>query len=320
MAESELTREDLRRLSAELDSTGQVTLPEPKSDDATDQDVDDAGEDSSASQEELESKFKRERKEKGEKSKVDDDEDEEPDSDSEDEEEEKSSESSAESRKIKDKERQDRSWKKLEEEKRALREEKEKFEAERKNGSAGVKRIRTVDDVREVKDGNGYSVADYEYAAKRYEDDGESEKAEKLKAAAQELFVKTFSAEWTRNTNELIEEHPELSDSRKPLTQAVNKCLESLPFLKMVPDGIRYAVRIALGDSSSEMLSELQTENRKLKKQLERASRRTRLVGSGPSRGGETTFEGQDVLSLPKDRRKAYLRELAAQADGSDNY
>ena len=315
MPEGELTREDLRRLSAELDSTGQATLPESKS---GTQEVDavDSEEDSSPSQEELEEKFKRER-EKADKSKTDEEEDEEEDSKDEDEEEEESSESSvAEKKKAKDKERQDRSWKKLEEEKRALREEREKFEAER-NGSATLKRIKTVDDVREAKDPSGFSVADYEYAAKKYEEEGESDKAEKLKEAAKNLFVKTFSEEWSRNTNEMIEEHPELSDSRKPLTQAVNKCLESLPFLKMIPDGIRYAVRISLGDSSAALLSELKSENRKLKKQLEVASRRTRLVGSGPARG-ETTFEGQDVLSLPKERRKAYLRELAAQADGTD--
>ena len=317
MAEGELTREDLRRLSAELDSTGQVTLPQSKSETQEQDDDVDAGEDSSPSQEELEEKFKQERKEK-DKSKTDEDEDED-DSEDEDEEEEESSESSAvEKKKAKDKERQDRSWKKLEEEKRALREEREKFEDERKNGSATIKRIRTVEDVREAKDQSGFSVADYEYAAKKYEEDGESEKAEKLKEAAKNLFVKTFSDEWSRNTNEMIEEHPELSDSRKPLTQAVNKCLESLPFLKMIPDGIKYAVRISLGDSSAALLSELKTENRKLKKQLEKQARRTRLVGSGPSRNGETTFEGQDVLSLPKDRRKSYLRELAAQADGTD--
>jgi hypothetical protein len=318
MPEGELTREDLRRLSMELDSTGQVSLPQSKSE-TQEQEVDDldqAGEDSSPSQEELEEKFKRERKEK-DKSTTDEDEDE--DDSEEDEEEEESSESSvAEKKKAKEKERQDRSWKKLEEEKRALREEREKFEAER--GGATIKRIKTVDDVREAKDGNGFSVADYEYAAKKYEEEGETEKAETLKKSAQQLFIKTFSEEWTRNTNEMIDEHPELSDARKPLTISVNKCLESLPFLKMIPDGIRYAVRISLGDSSAALLSELKTENRKLKKQLEKLNRRTRLVGSGPSRNGEPTFEGQDVLSLPKERRKAYLRELAAQADNFDTH
>lgn len=309
-------------MAAEIDNTGQTTL-ESKSDDATEQDADrtGAGEDSSPSQDELEAKFKAERKEKGEP----DDDEESGESDSEeDEEEEKSSDSSVEKKKAKDQERFERNWKGLNERSEALKRKEEELAQREKELSSGngatLKRIRTVEDVREAKDKDGFSVADYEYAAKKYEEDGEPDKAEKLKAQAQQLFVKTFTEEWTRNTNELIEEHPELSDARKPLTIAVNKCLEGLPFLKMIPDGIRYATRIALGDSSAALLSELKSENRKLKKQLEKASRRTRLVGSGPSRGGDTTFEGQDVLSLPKEKRKAYLRELAIQADGGDSY
>ena len=320
MAE-ELTRADLRRLAGELDSTGKVDIESkaPETEDV-DSDVDEA-EDSSPSQEELEAKFKRERKEKGEK---DDDDSDESDSDDEQEDEEESSESSAEKKlldkKQKDKERFEKNWKGLNERSEALkRKEAELAEKEKQLASgngAAIKRIRTMEDVREAKDKDGFSVADYEYAAKKFEEDGEPEKAETLKKQGQQLFVKIFTDEWTRNTNEMIEEHPELSDSKKPLTQAVNKCLEALPFLKMVPDGIRYAVRISLGDSSAALLSELKSENRKLKKQLEKASRRTRLVGSGPSRGETIPFDGQDVLSLPKDQRKRYLRELAAAADG----
>jgi hypothetical protein len=308
-------------MAMEIDNTGQAILPEPKSKTQEPDDDVDAEEDSSPSQEELATKYKEQRKEKGEKEDSDEESDE-ADSEQEDEEEEKSSDTTAEQKKkAKEKERFERNWKGLNERSEALKKKEEELAKREKelNNGAVIKRIKTVDDVREAKDKDGFSVADYEYAAKKYEEDGEPEKAEALKKSAQQLFVKIFSEEWTRNTDELIEEHPELSDNRKPLTIAVNQCLEQLPFLKMVPDGIRYAVRIALGDSSAAMLSELKSENRKLQKQLEKLNRRTRLVGSGPSRA-DTVFEGVDVMSLPREKRKAYLKQLAAEADGADNY
>lgn len=306
----------------EMDNTGQVTLPEPKPQTKEPDDDVDAEEDSSTSQEELETKYKEQRKEKGEKEDSEKEDSEETDSEQEDEEEEKSSDTTAaEQKKAKDKERFERNWKGLNERSEALRRKEEELAKREKelNNGAVIKRIKTVDDVREAKDKDGFSVADYEYAAKKYEEEGEPEKAESLKKSAQQLFVKIFSEEWSRNTNEMIDEHPELSDARKPLTKAVNQCLEQLPFLKMVPDGIRYAVRIALGDSSAAMLSELRSENRKLQKQLEKHSRKTRLVGSGPSRA-DLVFDGTDVMTLPREKRKGYLRQLAAEADGADNY
>lgn len=306
----------------EMDNTGQATLPESKPKTKELDDDVDAEEDSSPSQEELEAKHKEQRKEKGEKEDSDEEDSEETDSEQEDEDEEKSSDTTAaEQKKAKERERFQKNWKGLSEKSEFLRKKEEELAKREKelNNGATIKRIKTVDDVREAKDKDGFSVADYEYAARKYEEEGEPEKAETLKKSAQQLFVKVFSEEWTRNTNEMIEEHPELSDSRKPLTQAVNQCLEQLPFLKMVPDGIRYAVRIALGDSSAAMLSELKSENRRLQKQLEKHSRRTRLVGSGPSRA-DTVFEGLDVMSLPREKRKGYLKQLAAEADGADNY
>ena len=325
MAEENLTRADLRRMAAEIDSTGVATIESNSGTKDPDDVSVDEREESSPSQEDLETQYKQQKKAKGEPD--DDQEDsEDSDADQEDEEEEESSDTSAAKKaaekKAKDQERFERNWKGLNEKSEALRKKEEDIarrEKELANGSNGatIKRIRTVEDVREAKDKDGFSVADYEYASKKFEEDGELEKAATLKQQAQQLFVRTFTDEWTRNTNEMVEEYPDLSDSKKPLTAAVNKCLENIPVLKMIPEGIRYAVRIALGDTSSALMSELKSENRKLKKQLEKLNRRTRLVGAGPSRG-DISFEGQDVLSLPKEKRKGYLRELAIQADGGD--
>ena len=319
MAE-ELTRADLRRMASEIDETGSTTIGSNSKTKDSDGDDADEREESSPSQEELEAKYKADKKAKGD---PDDDEDSEDSDADEDEEEDESSDISAAKKaaekKAKDQERFEKNWKGLNQRSEALKKKEEELarkEKELANGNgAAIKRIRTMEDVREAKDKDGFSVSDYEYAAKKFEEDGEPEKAQTLKNQAQQLFVKTFTDEWTRNTNEMIEEHPELSDSKKPLTQAVNRCLENIPILKMIPEGIRFAVRIAQGDTSAALISELKSENRKLNKQLEKLNRRTRLVGSGPSRG-EASFEGQDVLSLPKEKRKSYLRHLAMEADG----
>ena len=109
-----------------------------------------------------------------------------------------------------------------------------------------------------------------------------------------------------------MEENPDLSDTKKPLTIKCNDILNKLPFLKTLPDGCVYALRIAQGDTSKSMISELKAENEKLKKEVGKLNYATRLTGSGPAHysGGDKEFEG-----MSKAERKAHLRHLAHQAD-----
>ena len=114
------------------------------------------------------------------------------------------------------------------------------------------------------------------------------------------------------NLEELQEEYPDLSDAKKPLTIAANKVLEALPFLRSVPDGCKYAVRIAQGDTSASMISELKAENKKLKKELDRLDKSTRLSGSGPSR---LPIGDRDIGDLPRKEGRKALRAMAEAAD-----
>jgi hypothetical protein len=95
------------------------------------------------------------------------------------------------------------------------------------------------------------------------------------------------------------------------LTQAADKVLNTLPFLKTLPDGCKYAVRIAMGDTSSSMVSELKAENKKLKAEVEKLNHATRLSGSLPSR----LPSGKTFDDLSAKERLNHLRGLAEAAD-----
>jgi hypothetical protein len=127
----------------------------------------------------------------------------------------------------------------------------------------------------EERDNDGYTVKDYQTAAKKFRDDGEDDLANQADTAARNLYNQGFQKVWLANLEELQMEYPELSDAKKPLTAAANKVLDTLPFLRGVPDGCKYAVRIAQGDTSASMISELKAENKKLKKELDRLDKST---------------------------------------------
>jgi hypothetical protein len=299
----DLTKDDLKSLAIELDKTGSVEMPEPKGrseDDKSESATDDV-EDESPDQDEIEKKSKE--KSKKDESK-DDDSDSAESSDTIDDGDEKKL-----SKDEKDKERFERNWKKLEERKKEV-EDKEKELRERER-----KQQKQPSSLEEEKDGDGYTVKDYQLAAKRFHDEGEEDLAKQAETAARNLYNTGFQKVWLANLEELQEQFPELTDAKKPLTVAANKVLDTLPFLRSVPDGCRYAVRIAQGDTSASMISELKAENKKLKKELDKLDKATRISGSGPSR---LPIGDRDIGELPRKEGRKHLRALAEAADRGD--
>lgn len=208
------------------------------------------------------------------------------------------------SKEEKEAERYDRSWKKLQA---------EKAEVERQKKELADQLARQVKtrDLKDEQDEEGYSVKDYEYARKKFEDEGNDQLAREADSKAKGLYFQAFQKAWKVNMDEMIEEFPDLSDSRKPITQAADKVLNNLPFLKTIPDGCKYAVRIALGDTSSSLVSELRAENKKLKSEVEKLNHATRLSGSLPSR----LPQGKTFDDLSGKERLQHLRGLAEAAD-----
>jgi hypothetical protein len=204
----------------------------------------------------------------------------------------------------KEQKRYDRSWKKLQEEKEEVARQKAELAKEM------AKQAKTRD-LKDEQDDDGYSVKDYEYAKKKFDEDGNDELSREAESKAKALYYQAFQKAWKVNMDEMIDQYPDLSDSRKPFTITCDKVLKTLPFLQTIPDGCKYAVRIALGDTSSGMVSELQAENKKLKQEVDKLSKATRLSGSLPSR----LPQGKTFNDLPPKERLEHLRELAEAAD-----
>ena len=286
--EAELSVEDLRNLAQKLDTTGQVDLEDPSSET---EDRESESADSSTvevetkepTQDELEEADKESAERDGAES---------------------SDTSEAKTKDQKETERFDRNWKKLEE-RRTEVERKEKELAEREKQASKTK------DVRDEIDTDGYSVKDYEFAAKKFRDEGDNDLAVQAEQKAKSLYYHAFQNAWRSNMNEMIDQYPDLSDSRKPFTIACDKVLEALPFLKTIPEGCKYAVRIARGDTSDSLISELKAENGKLKKEVERFQKATRLSGSLPNK----LPQGKTFDTMSSDERFSYLRDMADAAD-----
>jgi hypothetical protein len=298
----DLTKDDLKNLARELDKDGSVELPESKGrseeSDKSESAPDDV-EEESPDQDEIEKESKKD-KSKKDKSEDDDGDSAESSDISDDDGEKKVSKDE------KDRERFDRNWKKLEERKKEVEaKEKELKDRERKHQ-------KLPSTLEEERDNDGYSVKDYQQASKKFREDGEDDLANQADVAARNLYNQGFQKVWLANLEELTEQFPDLSDAKKPLTLAANKVLDTLPFLRGVPDGCKYAVRIAQGDTSASMISELKAENRKLKKELDRLDKSTRLSGSGPSR---LPVGDRDIGDLPRKEGRKALRAMAEAAD-----
>lgn len=297
MAEGDLTKAELQKLAAELDATGKVEV-----------------ESESMTQDEIEAKAQAQESEPSpdkETSKEAEKQDE-PETREEPEVEEKvpSSEISDErtkkaDREEKDRDRLDRNWKKMQERQAEL----DRREQELK---AHEQKAYKKPDLMQERGPQGYSVQEYQQAAAKWREEGETDLAQKAEEEARKLYFTGFQKAWAANMEDLIEEVPDLSDSRKPISIASTKVLEKLPFLRQLPDGCRYALRIAQGDVSNSLISELRAENKKLKSEVEKLAKSTRISGSGPSRmrTGEKPF-----MEMSREERKAQMRELSEMAD-----
>lgn len=215
----------------------------------------------------------------------------------------------------KERERQDRSWKKLEEEKAALRAEREKLEEERKQ-TQEVKAKATV-----YRDSHGYSADDYEAFAKTSEDAELAERA-KAKAAAlrkEEGDTKAnasreeFTKGWQENLNKVLEADPDLKDENSEAGKALRAVLKERPCFSTTPDGIKHAAEFAKLQRQSGLVSGLQKENQTLKTEIERLNKLTGITGSGPTKKPE--IKSFDDMTAAE--REAELTRMAKEADQS---
>lgn len=308
--DSSLSISDLRAMAKELDSTGKATVrdtndsvkkSESRADTSRDEGLQDNETQDEASQDEIA------KQDKQLKSSETDDEPLVDDAEVAKKEKEAKEKADRETeRKTKEKARQEKNWDNIQKERAELAKEKEELKKERAKTAKA--------DILDRRDERGYSVKDYQFAIQHFRESGNDELAKQAETAARELYQKSFMEEWKSNLDQLTEVDAELADPQSDLAQAATKVLEYLPMLRQIPDGCKYAVRIAKGDTSASLVSELKAENQKLKDEVDKLSKATRVGVGGPAKvvGGS---EGKSFDSMSRDERKKYLRKQAAMAD-----
>jgi hypothetical protein len=293
--QKELGPEDFDRLAAELDSKGFVELPEegpsaksggqestesPSHDDA---EVEDKPRDSSEGEQSPEEEQVPERKSE-------------------------TKEESEYSKAQKDRDRLDRNWEKQQQLADQVRREREQLEREKADWQ---KQRESGKQPASDKDEKGYSAEDYDRATEEFLLDGNREMAEEAKNRARTLRTQTHQRLWMEHLETVKKENPGIEKSDHPLHEASLRVLRDIPVLNAVPDGVRHAVRIAKAEKSASLISDLQTENQKLKSEIKRLNESMEVGGSGPMRiPSEKAFEEMN----PKEQEKM-LSRMAEEAD-----
>lgn len=221
----------------------------------------------------------------------------------------------------KDSERLDKSWK-------SLNDEKEKFRAEREKELAEIKRLREESVKKEADDPLlKYEPDELEEAAKEWDEEGDTELAERarkeavrLRKVKGELEAQKQNAafEETRNRawNESMEKYPSLKDINSEFSQGVISLIKQEKVFSLYPEGWRDAARVvelrqkaAKAESFEKRVKELEDENKKLREA-------TAISGSPPSdRAKAKSFSEMSPAEMD-----AYLTRQAKEHDYERSY
>jgi hypothetical protein len=214
--------------------------------------------------------------------------------------------------------RQNKSWRRINSEKEAIRAEREELDSLRKKLNQASPQERYLDE-------QGLSAQDYEEAAESFTEDGEVDKAEAAQIRAAEVRSKaekefsddvddSFKESWRNNFIKSSREHPELDDESSEFYQQVQRLIIEKPVLATYSNGISDAVdivsmrgKVQQSSSLQEQISALENENTGLKSKLS-------IGGSAPSDGPSAD---RDFKDLSKTDQFEALKQMAARADGA---
>ncbi len=199
-------------------------------------------------------------------------------------------------REKKSNERLDRNWDKLNEEKAALKKEREELEA-----------------LKQQHQDDQTSPDDYRELAERYKEDGETELAELALEKAKEVearktaneqskVAESIQTNWTENLKDLQEQYPELKDSSSEMARGVENILDQRPHLRAYSEGIQDAVEFVVSKIAAKKVESLQKENGDLKAQVDELTKQTSVTGAPPGR--ESTPKNFDDMSQAQKREK----------------
>lgn len=218
-----------------------------------------------------------------------------------------------------ERERRDRSWKALQQEKEAFHRERDAFERER---SQYLSHSRQASQPAEQKDELGYTASEYERAAEQFRRDGDAQRAAMAAQRAQiargndahvlgQSRQREFLDHWHGHVRELLDARPELRDEAHGLSKAVQTLLRDEPLFSHLPDGFRRAVELAELRLQAGSVPSLKTEVERLKKEIDRLNGDRQPGSSGPT--SQPRPKAFDQLSPAE--QDAELRRIAAEAD-----
>lgn len=187
----------------------------------------------------------------------------------------------------KEAERRDRSWKTLEAEKTAFREQQASLQRERQALT------KAQQEAAKPKVDGKWSPEELEAAAKEFAAEGKPEIAEKARTEAKRLRDQAaiqakqeqdqkFQMEWSENLAAMKKEHPEMENSESPLGQEIRNLLH-YPQFSMYSGGIKDAVMIAKWKLAAASVPDLQKKIADQIKEIDRLTQKTSLHGSLPA-------------------------------------
>jgi hypothetical protein len=235
------------------------------------------------------------------------------------------------SRAKKDRERNDRSW-------QALDQEKAQFRAEREAWERQNKAPQRAPELRPAP-GMEFTSVQLDKAAKDFEKDAIADRESGDHASAAENFALAakartaaeqarrlehehqtkehqtqFSTQWTTNMKGCIEQNPDLGNPESPMAKTVMDLFKTDPIFSNIPDGFQKAAQIAQWKLGSERASALEEEVKSLKAQLEKEQGKTQpFVATGATHVSRTAKRFEDMTEAEQEQ---HLRG-AAEREGA---
>jgi len=173
------------------------------------------------------------------------------------------------------------------------------------------------------RDDKGFTAEDYEDAAVRLDNEGDTglaqdarAKAKELKAESEQAKINSFKAErdqaWEVKRQELMKNNPELRDNSKPITQKAMSLLQQFPSLTSGPDGLELSVQMAKLALESDNSKESAAKFDELQKKYNKLEKKTSVQGgfTAEKLDGARSFEEMDMESQEK-----YLIDAAMHLD-----
>ena len=163
------------------------------------------------------------------------------------------------------------------------------------------------------RDDKGVTAEDYEDAAVRLDNEGDTglakdarEKAKELKTESEQAKINSFKAErdqaWEVKRQELMNNNPELRDNSKPITQKAMSLLQQFPSLTSGPDGLELSVQMAKLALESDNSKESAAKFDELQQKYNKLEKKTSVQGgfTAEKLDGARSFEEMDMESQEK--------------------